>query len=857
MKPLLVFLLTLALFIAAIALQAQTGSTFQGTVTDIDGTPIPGATIYILGTNDSTTADPNGSFALTGLRPKTYNVRISAIAMIPVEHEVQVRKGATAKLDIKLEEECGARERMNRVTPQRVPPPPPVNTNSTYGTLHGQVTDSAGAPIAGARVEIVGTTRGAITRIDGTYFIAGLRAGITTVRISSLGMKPHEQQVTMQAGTTTALNLALVDDTSSNGELVLMRTISRHRVEGQVSGKVDQIEPEEIQRTSTTTLNATILRESTSVNGSGGEFALRGGRANEASIKRDGIEVTDPAVGNVPTAQNLPAQTPNVSPAAADYAEVTSSGFDASYGNVLSGVVNTVTSTSQSITPSVADNNQPLTLSGVVPSTDPLHGNGNERTWVMADATASPSGLYENTFRATGSSPYSTFSIDVDNASYTNIRGYLSRGETPPASAVRIEELINYFKYDYPEPTGEHPFAFHSEVTACPWAPEHLILRLALQGRELHPEQAPPSNLVFLIDVSGSMSSPNKLALLKQGFLKLIDQLRPEDRVAIVVYAGAAGLVLKPTSGQYKATIKCAISKLQSGGSTAGGAGIKLAYKVARENFLPNGTNRVILATDGDFNVGISSQEGLVGLIEEERKGGVFLSVLGFGTGNYQDQKMEQLADNGNGNYYYIDKLSEAERVLVTEMSGTLNTIAKDVKLQIKFNPENVAAYRLIGYENRVLAAKDFDDDTKDAGELGAGHQVTALYEVVPVGAAVGYNVDQSKGEDYQLDEKRPELLTANDLLLARLRYKEPTDSTSKLIEHIVQDKRVPLESASEQTRFAMSVAQWGMLLRGSQYAGTSSLSSAEKLASLASGAEPNTYQKEFLELIEKSKKEL
>ena len=461
--------------------------------------------------------------------------------------------------------------------------------------------------------------------------------------------------------------------------------------------------------------------------------------------------------------------------------------------------------------------------------------------------------LHENHFRSVSGSPYSTFSIDVDNASYTNVRGYLSRGQLPLPDAVRIEEMINYFEYDYPESNDGRPFAFNSEVAVCPWNTDHLLLRLALQGRELQAEQAKAANLVFLIDVSGSMSSSNKLPLLKKSFRKLINQLRPQDRVAIVVYAGAAGLVLESTPGSQKRKIYKALNRLSAGGSTAGGAGINLAYKTARNNYLSDGINRVILATDGDFNVGISSDQGLTGLIEEKREEGIFLSVLGFGHGNYQDKKMEALADNGNGNYYYIDRLEEAQRVLVEEMSGTLYAIAKDVKLQIKFNQENVVAYRLIGYENRVLAAKDFDDDTKDAGELGAGHQVTALYEVVPVGSEIGYDLDTTKGEDYQLEEELPDLFTTNDLLLARLRYKEPADSVSKLIEHLVMDERKSLEEASESTRFVAAVAGWGMLLRGSAYRGNLRYEDVVTWGTNAHGVDPDGYRKEFVELVKKS----
>ena len=426
----------------------------------------------------------------------------------------------------------------------------------------------------------------------------------------------------------------------------------------------------------------------------------------------------------------------------------------------------------------------------------------------------------ENPFRSSHHSPYSTFGIDVDNASYTNVRGYLTRGVTPPPSIVRIEEMINYFRYDYPTPVDGRPFAFDSEVVTCPWNREHLLVRLALQGVVIDAAQAPPSNLVFLIDVSGSMSPDYSLPLLKQAFHRLVDQLRPDDRVAIVVYAGASGLALASTPGSEKEAIHSAIDNLNAGGSTAGGAGIRLAYDVAVANRLADGNNRVILATDGDFNVGITSEKDLVALIEEKREKGVFLSVLGVGQGNYQDQKMERLADNGNGNYYYLDRIGEAERVLVSEMSGTLYTIAKDVKLQIAFNPEKVAAYRLIGYENRMLAARDFDDDTKDAGELGAGHQVTALYEVVPAGATVGHAVDTANAANDRLDEELPNLFTANDLLRARLRYKKPADSTSNLIEHIIGDDRKEIADASASTRLAVAVAAWGMSLRGSAYDG-------------------------------------
>lgn len=341
--------------------------------------------------------------------------------------------------------------------------------------------------------------------------------------------------------------------------------------------------------------------------------------------------------------------------------------------------------------------------------------------------------ITENEFLAAVNNPLSTFSIDVDTASYSNVRRFINQGQLPPADAVRIEELINYFKYKYPEPDGDEPFSISAELAACPWEPAHKLVHIGLQGKRIPLANAPANNLVFLIDTSGSMDSPDKLPLLKSAFKLLTDQLREQDRVAIVVYAGSAGLVLPSTSGSDKKTILSAIDKLEAGGSTAGGAGIDLAYEVARTSFIPSANNRVILATDGDFNVGVSSDGDLLRLIEREREAGVFLTVLGFGAGNIKDSKMELLADKGNGNYAYVDTIHEARKMLVSGLGGTLNTIAKDVKVQVEFNPANVQAYRLIGYENRLMRAEEFNDDKKDAGELGAGHSVTALYEIIYV----------------------------------------------------------------------------------------------------------------------------
>ena len=468
--------------------------------------------------------------------------------------------------------------------------------------------------------------------------------------------------------------------------------------------------------------------------------------------------------------------------------------------------------------------------------------------------------IEENAFKSARANPLSTFAIDVDRASYANVRRFLlGEGRLPPVDAVRIEELVNYFPYGYEDPHGEAPFAVHTDLVAAPWEPRHRLLRVALRGRPLADERRPPSNLVFLVDVSGSMQSPDKLPLLKQAFRMLAGELRPIDRVSIVVYAGAAGLVLPPTTGDRKREILEAIDALEAGGSTAGGAGIRLAYDVARRTHVEGGNNRVILATDGDFNVGSSSDAEMVRLIEEKREQGTFLTVLGFGTGNLQDAKMEQIADHGNGNFAYIDSELEARKVLVSEMGGTLHTIAKDVKIQVEFNPAVVRGYRLIGYENRLLAAEDFDDDRKDAGELGAGHTVTALYEVVPVDARSGVEIrepgDLRYGGPGASEDDRSEPVFdggrpagRGEVAFVKLRYKEPDGRESRLLERPVRDRTV---SPDQDLRFAASVAVFGMLLRESEFAGSSDWRLARNLAAGALGEDPEGYRAEFLRMIE------
>ena len=454
--------------------------------------------------------------------------------------------------------------------------------------------------------------------------------------------------------------------------------------------------------------------------------------------------------------------------------------------------------------------------------------------------------IEENRFFNASANPVSTFSIDVDAASYSNVRRFLAQGTLPPADAVRLEEMVNYFPYRYPDRAGDHPFGLIADVGPCPWADDHRLVRVALQARRVDTRELPPSNLVFLIDVSGSMQSPDKLPLVQRAFRALVQELRPGDRVAIVVYAGAAGLVLPSTPGTRKEEILDAIDRLEAGGSTAGGAGLRLAYDVAREHFLPEGNNRVILATDGDFNVGVSSDAEMIRLVERRRGEGTFLTVLGFGTGNLKDTKMEQMADHGNGHYAYIDSYNEARKVFVREFGGTLFTVAKDVKIQVEFNPARVQAYRLLGYENRLLAREDFADDRKDAGELGAGQSVTALYEVVPVGADPVTLADDSL--TYQHVSVRPSARASRDLLTVRVRYKAPAGSTSRLLSRTLADRD---SEPGDDFRFASAVASFAMLLRDSEHRGSATFDRVIELARGARGADPEGYRAEFVTLVE------
>jgi Ca-activated chloride channel family protein len=475
--------------------------------------------------------------------------------------------------------------------------------------------------------------------------------------------------------------------------------------------------------------------------------------------------------------------------------------------------------------------------------------------------TATYDRIEENPFLDAATNPLSTFSIDVDTASYSNIRRFINDGSLPPKDAVRIEEMINYFDYDYVPPTDGKPFAVHIDVAGCPWEASHRLVRIGLKGREIPAGKRGPSNLVFLLDVSGSMTRPERLPLVKQAMRLLVEKLTENDRVAIVVYAGASGLALPSTTGDHKEKILSAIESLEAGGSTNGAEGIQLAYEIARKNFIKGGVNRVVLATDGDFNVGVTDQGDLIRLIQQEAKSGVFLSVLGVGTDNLKDSTMQKLADKGNGNYAYLDSLDEARKVLVQQINGTLVTIAKDVKIQVEFNPARVASYRLIGYEKRILRKGDFNNDKVDAGEIGAGHTVTALYEVVPAGAAANPAASIPPVDPLKYQQVPKPAAGAirsgnqsDEMLTVKLRYKKPDGDKSELMEQGLVDKGAQFAQASPDLKFAAAVAEFGMILRDSNYKGNGTLSAVLAWAQEGKGADTNGYRAGFIGLVRKAR---
>ncbi|HZY36171.1 MAG TPA: von Willebrand factor type A domain-containing protein [Mucilaginibacter sp.] len=494
-------------------------------------------------------------------------------------------------------------------------------------------------------------------------------------------------------------------------------------------------------------------------------------------------------------------------------------------------------------------------LRGKVSGVRVTSANGASANYIPPAASGDESykGISENGFETTKSSPLSTFSVDVDAASYSNVRRFINNGELPPADAVRIEEMINYFKYDLKGPANNDPVAIHTELSSAPWNAKHRLLRIGLKAKTISTDKLPPSNLVFLIDVSGSMGQPNKLPLVKASMKLLTEQLRAEDRVGIVTYAGQAGVALGSTPGNEKLKIMEAIEALEAGGSTNGGEGIKMAYRIARDNFFEKGNNRIIMATDGDFNVGPNSDEDMEHLIVRERESRVAISIMGFGMGNLKDSKMETMADKGNGNYAYIDNITEANKALVSEFAGTLYTVAKDVKIQVEFNPSKVQAYRLLGYEDRMLNKEDFNNDRKDAGDMGSGHTVTALYEIVPAGLKDDYagSVDPLK---YQKPEPVPSGSGSDEMATIKFRYKPADTSPSKMEQVVVKDTPVAFNSSSADFRFAAAVAEFGMLLRDSQNKGQSTFDQDISIARAAKGEDADGYRSEFVRLAESAK---
>ncbi len=664
-------------------------------------------------------------------------------------------------------------------------------------TITGTVTSASdGLPLPGVNVIVKGSTTGAQTSFDGRYTII---ANVGDVLVFSfVGLKTAEAKV----GNSTIIDVALQEDSASLDEVVVVAYGSQRKEA--MTGSVRKISTSDLKRNKQKAYHQSISQQ------------LQG---KVTGIKVRGINTT--------TKKNQPLYIVDGVPIQTHFNDVIKQmdTKDIDHMNVYKSL-------------DAKETFGEAAKHGCIVITTK---QGNYR--IENDETYA--NISENNFERVSLSPLSTFSIDVDKASYSNIRRMINNGQQIPSDAVKIEEMINYFTYDYPQPTGEHPFSINTDVAQTPWNATTKIVKIGLQGKTYENEILPVSNLTFLIDVSGSMSSENKLPLLKSAFKLLVNQLREKDKVSIVVYAGAAGLVLPPTSGSNKERIIQALDNLNAGGSTAGGAGIELAYKIAQEHFVKDGNNRVILATDGDFNVGASSNSDMEKLIEEKRKSGIFLSVLGFGYGNYKDSKLETLADKGNGNHAYIDTMQEAQKVFGKEFGGTLYTIAKDVKIQIEFNPKKVQAYRLIGYENRLLADEDFIDDTKDAGELGSGHTVTALYEVIPVGVKSNYlkEVDDLKYANTTVSNDY-----SDELFTVKFRYKKPNEDKSIEMIHIQKDE---LSQSTEDLKFMSAVALLGMQLRHSKYDNESTINDVITLAKEGRGNDADGYRAEFIRLVE------
>lgn len=704
------------------------------------------------------------------------------------------------------------------------------NLVTNYKTITGIVSDALG-PIAGVNVLVKGTKNATTTDFDGKYSIAANEGDI--LEFTFTGMK----KMSLSVGKSNVVNVLMKEVNLTQNEVVVTGALGIKKEKDAITSSYTIVKAEEISQSANPNVVQSLagkvsgLQINTTNNGVNPttRIVLRGNRS--ISGNNQALIVVDNVVVDASILQSMPPEwieSTNV---------IKGAQGAALYGS--QGVNGVIIITTKSTLPLEEKELLDDKLSKAIASAQ-TYVEPNQEDYEL---------FVENQFTSPKSEPLSTFSIDVDNASYTNVRRFINQGQKVPKDAVRVEEMMNFFKYNYEQPTSNHPFAIYTEYSECPWNEKHKLVKIGLQGKEIDSDVLPNSNFVFLIDVSGSMGSQNKLPLLKESMKVLINQLRAKDKVSIVVYAGAAGLVLSPTSGNDKEKIVKSLDNLNAGGSTAGGAGIELAYKIASENFIKGGNNRVILATDGDFNVGASSNKDMETLIEEKRKSGVFLTCLGYGMGNYKDSKMETLADKGNGNYAYIDNIQEANRFLGKEFKGSMFTIAKDVKIQIEFNPKHVQNYRLIGYENRKLRPEDFKNDTIDAGELGSGHTVTALYEIIPAG--VESTFDNSIDPLKYTEQKTNFDKYADELATVKFRYKKPDGDTSIEMVQVIENKSIKLENASEDFKFTTAVAWFGLKLRDSKLVANKTSNDIKALALQGKTLDKDGYKAEFIRLIE------
>ena len=704
------------------------------------------------------------------------------------------------------------------------------NLATSYKTITGIVSDAIG-PIAGVNVLVKGTKNATTTDFDGKYSIVANEGDI--IEFTYTGMK----KVSLSVGKSNVVNVLMKEEYLTENEDVVTGALGIKKRKDAITSSYTVVKAEEITQSANPNVVQSLagkvsgLQINTTNNGvnPSTRIVLRGNRS--ISGNNQALIVVDNVIVDASVLQSMPPE----------WIEST---------NVIKGAQGAALYGSQGANGAIIV----ITKSSLAKEEKELLDDKLSKAIASAQAYVEPEQedyefFTENQFTSPKSEPLSTFSIDVDNASYTNVRRFINQGQKVPKDAVRVEEMMNFFKYNYAQPSSKHPFAIHTEYSDCPWNEKHKLVKIGLQGKEIDSDVLPNSNFVFLIDVSGSMSYQNKLPLLKESMKVLVNQLRAKDKVSIVVYAGAAGLVLPPTSGNDKETIVKSLENLNAGGSTAGGAGIELAYKIASENFIKGGNNRVILATDGDFNVGASSNKDMETLIEEKRKSGVFLTCLGYGMGNYKDSKMETLADKGNGNYAYIDNIQEANRFLGKEFKGSMFAIAKDVKIQIEFNPKHVQNYRLIGYENRKLRPEDFKNDAIDAGELGSGHTVTALYEIIPTGVESTFDnsIDPLKYTEQKTNFEK----YADELATVKFRYKKPDGDKSIEMVQVIENKSIKLENASEDYKFTTAVAWFGLKLRDSKLVTNKTSKDIKALALQGKTIDKEGYKAEFIRLVD------